>query len=331
MEIPKNIEQVISESIFIDNEIAQPIPLITIQGKIILNENSFITLSGLPKSRKTTIQQFIIASCITGQNYLGIQANLSKTDKFILIDTEQSNYDFYRQNKFLKKLIKKSKNPANFSAYLFREYDPEVTLQAIYQIVETQKPKILFIDNLTELCNDPNNIIEAKKVIQLLKKMTAKFNMGIVCLLHLGKSNNFTLGNLGSYSDRASQSVLKVTIDKETDITTLDCVMLRSDAHFDPISIQFNKDTGIYEECESVAPATAKKSKAFSMDQFSPQELKDRINILFEMQESYVYGSLVENLKKLFGVGDTKIKQVVIPYITHKKLIIINNKTYIKN
>lgn len=331
MELQKNIDQIISDSIFLDTEIAQPIPLITIQGKIILNENSFITLSGLPKSRKTTIQQFMIASCITGQNFLGIQANLSKTDKFILIDTEQSNYDFYRQNKFLKKLIKKNKNPANFSAYLFREFDPEVTLQAIYQIVETQKPKILFIDNLTELCNDPNNIVEAKKVIQLLKKMTAKFNMGIVCLLHLGKSNNFTLGNLGSYSDRASQSVLKVTIDKETDITTLDCVMLRSDAHFDPISIQFNKETGIYEECDPVAPATAKKSKAFSMDQFSPQELKDRINILFEMQESYVYGSLVENLKKLFGVGDTKIKQVVIPYITHKKLIAIKNKTYIKN
>jgi len=331
MEIPKNIDQIISDSIFLDTEIAQPIPLITIQGKIILNENSFITLSGLPKSRKTTIQQFMIASCITGQNFLGIQANLSKTDKFILIDTEQSNYDFYRQNKFLKKLIKKNKNPANFSAYLFREFDPEVTLQAIYQIVETQKPKILFIDNLTELCNDPNNIVEAKKVIQLLKKMTAKFNMGIVCLLHLGKSNNFTLGNLGSYSDRASQSVLKVTIDKETDITTLDCVMLRSDAHFNPISIQFNKETGIYEECDPVAPATAKKSKAFSMDQFSPQELKDRINILFEMQDSYVYGSLVENLKKLFGVGDTKIKQVVIPYITHKKLIAIKNKTYIKN
>jgi hypothetical protein len=331
MEKQKKLEEIIQDSIFVDTEIPQPTALITIQDKIILNENSFITLSGLPKSRKTTIQQFIIASCITGKAFYGIQANLNPDDKFILIDTEQSNYDFYRQNKFLKKLIKSNKTPANFSAYLFREYDPDVTLQAIYQIVETEKPRILFIDNLTELCNDPNNILEAKKVIQLLKKMSAKFNLGIVCLLHLGKSNNFTLGNLGSYADRAAQSVLRVTIDKETDTTTLDCTMLRSDAHFNPISIQFNKETSSYMEVEKPPEKTEKKSKSFTMDQFNDQELKSRIDILFEMQSIYTYGALVENLKKVFGVGDTKIKQVVIPYITHKKLIKIENKTYLKN
>ena len=331
MDKTKKIEQIIKDSIFLDTEIAQPTALITIQGKIILNENSFITLSGLPKSRKTTIQQFILASCITGQSYYGIKANLEKTDKFILIDTEQSNYDFYRQNKFLKKLIKKNKMPENFSAYLFREYDPEVTLQAIYQIVEIEKPRILFIDNLTELCNDPNNIIEAKKVIQLLKKMSAKFNLGIVCLLHLGKSNNFTLGNLGSYADRAAQSVLRVTIEKETDITTLECSMLRSDAHFMPISIMFDKSSGSYVEVDQPPDKEIKKSKAFSMSEFTELELRSRIDILFDMQAIYTYGALVENLKKVFGVGDTKIKQVVIPYITHKKLIKIENKTYLKN
>jgi hypothetical protein len=331
MEKEKKLEVIIKESIFVDTEIAQPTALITIQGKIILNENSFITLSGLPKSRKTTIQQFILASCITGKSFYGIQANLNPEDKFILIDTEQSNYDFYRQNKFLKKLIKNNKTPDTFSAYLFREYDPEVTLQAIYQIVETEKPRMLFIDNLTELCNDPNNIVEAKKVIQLLKKMSAKFNIGIVCLLHLGKSNNFTLGNLGSYADRAAQSVLRVTIDKETDTTTLDCTMLRSDAHFNPITIQFNKETASYMEVEKPPEKSEKKSKSFSMDQFTDLELKARIDILYEMQSIYTYGSLVENLKKVFGVGDTKIKQVVIPYITHRKLIKIENKTYLKN
>ena len=326
----KKIDQIINECIFIDTDIPQPTPLITIQDKIILNENSFITLSGLPKSRKTTFMQFIIASCITGNNYLGIQANLNKNDKFILVDTEQSNYDFYRQNKFLKKLIKKNKNPPNFLAYLFRQYDPEVTIQAIFEIIEKERPKILFIDNLTELCNDPNNIIESKKLIQNLKTITAKYNIGIVCLLHLGKGNNFTLGNLGSYADRASQSVLKVTIDKDTDITTLECSMLRSDQHFNPISIIYNKSLGIYEEIDNPNSQTTKKTKAFSMDQFTPTELKERVNILFDMQESYVYSSLVENLKKVFGVGDTKIKQIVIPYLIYKKLIKNKEKLYTK-
>ena len=321
------IEEIISQARFTDGDIKQPIPLITIQGKVILTESNFLTISGLPKSRKTSFMQFFIASGIIKKSIHGIQCTLSKDDKIVLIDTEQSIFDFAKQNKFLKKLISSNKLPSNFSAYLFREYDPEIILNSIYLICEQEQPKIIFIDNLTELAINPNDIAEAKKIIQFLKMITAKFNVGIVCLLHLAKSNNFTLGNLGSYADRAAQSVLKVTLDKESDTSTLDALMLRSDAHFNPITIQYNTESKMYEEIDYKPPDASKRAK-FSMDDFTPSDIKSRMQILWEMQTEYTYSPLVENLKKIWGVGDTKVKQIIIPYLMSKKHLKVKDKIY---
>lgn len=315
------LQKIIEQTLFVDVEMIQPEPLLTISGKTILTENNFITISGLPKSRKTTFMQFFIASALTGQNFLGVESNLKKDDEIVLIDTEQSIFDFYRQHKYLKKAIGKSKKKCKFSAHLFREYEPDIILNSILEIAEQKKPKLIFIDNLTELAMNPNDIAEAKKIIQFLKKLTAKYNCGVVCLLHLSKSNSFSLGNLGSYADRGAQSILKVAIDKETDISTLDCTMLRSDAHFEPISIAYDKAEGKYVGAEYTAPEPIKKGK-FSMANYTDAEITTRLEIVFdEMQSECVYAEFVEQLKKVFGVGNNAIKQVVIPYILSRKFV----------
>jgi len=319
MERQAKIKEVITKSIFVDSDVQQPPPIITIQDKVIATANNFITISGLPKSRKTTFMQFFIAAALNNKSYFGIKAEVTKDEKVILIDTEQSYFDFIKQNKYLKKAIGKNTLPKNFSAYLFREFEPDIILESVYTIIETERPKIVFIDNLTELAINPNDIAEAKRVIQFLKKTTAKFNCVIVCLLHLSKSSNNTLGNLGSYADRAAQSVLRVTLDKDTDTSTLDCSMLRSDAHFNPIAIKYDTDKNCYME-EAIAPKEAKSSK-FSMEQFSDKEIKTRLLIVFEMESEYNYGALIENLQKVFGIGNTRVKQVVMPFLISRKFI----------
>ena len=324
----EDINKISSESKYIDSDnMIQPQPIITIKDKVILTSGNFITISGLPKARKTTFMQYFIASCLNNQSYFGIKANLNKNDKICLIDTEQGIYDFYKQNKFLKKALGKNTLPKNFSAYLFREYNPDVILNSIYSICENEKPKVIFIDNLTELCLNINDLLEAKKVVQFLKMITAKFDIAIVCLLHLNKGNGFSVGSLGSISDRGAQSCLKVVLDKESDVSTLECSMLRSDAHFEPISIKYDCDLNTYTDSENPSTTTTKKAK-FSMSNYTEQELLARLDIVFEMQKTYTYSSLVENLKNVFGVGNNSIKQVVIPYIIFKKYITNKDKIY---
>jgi hypothetical protein len=64
------------------------------------------------------------------------------------------------------------------------------------------------------------------------------------------------------------------------------------------------------------------------MDKFTDEEIKSRLDIVFDMQPEYVYSALVENLKKVFGVGDNAIKQIVIPFILFKKYIKNKDKIY---
>ena len=307
-------------------EIAQPPPLITIKEKTILTEQNFITISGLPKSRKTTFMNLFLASAIKEQPIFDIAVKLQPEDKIVIIDTEQSKSDFYKQYKYLKNVCWPNDPNKKINSYLFREDEPATILNAISLIMEEQKPKLLFVDNLTELVLNFNDIAECKKVIQFFKTITAKYNCGVVCLIHLNKGNGLTQGNLGSFADKGSQSILKVELDRETQNSTLLADRLRSAGNFEPITIYFNDQTKQYERAESKPPPEPKVK--FSMDQFTKEDLNSRLEITFEFQKEFSYKALCEQLKKVFGRGDNAIKQVVIPYLIGKKLISHKNEIY---
>lgn len=322
-----DINEIIKAAQFNDVDLDYPDPVITIQGKTICTKGNFITINGLPKSRKTTFMQFLIYSAITGRSCFDINVNIKPTDKIVLIDTEQSIYDFAKQNKYLKRMLAVNNMPVNFSAYLFRQFDPEVILNAIYLIVTEQKPKILFIDNLTELVLNPNDIPESKKVIQLLKKLTAEFDLCIVCLLHLGKTNLNTLGNLGSLADRAAQSVLKVTADKDAGTSVLEAAMLRSAAHFEPITIYYNTDTNFYEQTETNKQSSTGRKK-FILQELTDADHKNRLGAIFAQTSELIYSEIIEEIKRIYGVGTNIAKQQILPYLTGNGYLISNKGIY---
>ena len=320
-----NVNEIINECRWIDKDYGIVQPVITIQGKTIATEGNFITLNGLPKSRKTTFLQFFIYSALTGHEIFGIKTHLNSTDKICIIDTEQTIHDFQRQTNNLKKIIGVKSLPVNFSAYLFRKYEPNVILESIVNILETEKPKIICIDNLTELVINPNDMNEAKNVIQFLKKITAQYNIVVICLLHLGKGNLQTLGNLGSMADRGAQSVLRVVYEQETGGSILEPIFLRSDSHFNPIQIMFDTDSKTFYSTE---PQTKKSSKKFILNELSEADHINRLNVVFLNSTEVSYSELVEYIKQLYGVGTNIAKQQIIPYLTGNKYLIANKGIY---
>ena len=287
----KPINEIISTSLFLDEEIIQPPPILTIDNKTIATEGNFITISGQPKSRKTTFAFFMIASGLLQKSIFNIQLNLNTDEKIILIDTEQSIFDFARQIKILKFTLKCKKLPLN----------------------------------LTELVINPNDIPESKKIIQFLKRITAQYNCCIITLLHNSKSTNNTLGNLGSYADRGAQSTLRATIDKDTDIFTLEPVFMRSDAYFKPINVFYNKESNKYEQTET---APKKESKKFNVNNFDEADHINRIGAIFRTQKEISYAELVEEIKQIYGIGTNGAKQKIIPYLTGNNFIKSNKGIY---
>ena len=191
--------------------------------------------------------------------------------------------------------------------------------------MERDRPKVLILDNLTELVINPNDIPESKKIIQFLKRITAQYNCCIITLLHNSKSTNNTLGNLGSYADRGSQSTLRATIDKETDIFTLEPIFMRSDAYFKPINVFYNKENNQYEQTET---APKKESKKFNVNNFDEADHINRIGAIFRTQKEISYAELVEEIKQIYGIGTNGAKQKIIPFLTSNNFIKSNKGIY---
>lgn len=323
------INDVLSDAFYIDIEYPQQTPIIQIQGKTVATEQNFINICGLPKSYKTTFMFKFIESALSNKEIFDIKVNVLPTDKIIVIDTEQGKTEYYRQIKNLKKSLKVNNLPLNFQSYLFRKYEPDVIIQSIYSLVEIERPKILFIDNLTELVFNPNDMVESKKVIQFLKTLTATFNLVIVCLLHLGKQNLMSLGSLGSYADRGCQSSLKVIHDKDNNCTTLESVLMRSDLYFNSISIRYDADIKDFVQLGE-QPKKENKRKFILMD-LTNEDHNNRIRIIFLKNDAIIYSELVEVIKSIYGVGTNIAKQQIIPYLIGNEFLLTNKGIYTKN
>ena len=313
---------IINETKFIDKFIEQPLPTITIGGKIVGVLNSFISICGLPKSRKTTFMNYFIASSLSGLEFMSIKVNCEPFDKIIIFDTEQSIYDFSRQIKHLKYLLKTEHLPVNLEAYLFRQYEPEIILNSIYLIMQEKKPKIIFIDNITELVLNFNDPVESKRLVQFLKKITAEFNCTIITLLHLGKGNLQSLGNLGSMTDRSSNSVLRVVYDKETQSSTLEANMLRSDSLFNPITIVWSETEKTYVQINLVDLGQKEKiSRKFEIQNISRDEHFTKLSLVFGRKDQLTYEELITEIKLIYGVGTNIAKQNIVPVLLEQYIL----------
>jgi len=314
-----DIKSIINEALFTDRDLPDEIPTITIQDKIVATKGNFITINGMPKSYKTTIMNFFIYSAISQTEIFGIKLHLEKSESIVLVDTEQGVFDFNKQFKRLKHLLKTKTAPEQMKSYLFRKNEPHEILKAIELILIEQKPKFLFIDNLTELVINPNDMIEAKTVIQFLKRITAEHDTTIVCLLHLGKTSFNTLGNLGSYADRGAQASIKLKYDIDNDIISVEPSLMRSDRLFKTINLRYNNDIHNFETLE-IEPVD-KKKKSFEIANQSFEGLKSTVSLIFENEPGLIYSDLVESLKPVFGVGNNIVKQKIIPHLMRINLI----------
>jgi hypothetical protein len=326
----EDIKQIVIETIYQDIDREEPKPIITIKNRTVATLQNFICITGLPKSYKTTFAFHFIASALTNKNIFDISVKIDPADKLILVDTETGVHEFSKQVKNLKRTIKKNNLPTNFSAHLFRKYEPETIINSIEYLIVNEKPKILFIDNLTELVINPNDMIESKKIIQFLKRMTSEHNLVIVTLLHLGKSNpNNSLGNLGSYAARGCQSELKVSYDKETNLTTLEPILMRSDLYFDPIQIYWDQDKK--EFLQNLEVTVKKSSRKFILMDLTKEDHMKRLAVIFMQYKEIIYNELVEEIKKLYGVGTNIAKQQIIPYLLGNKYIFKDKGIYTYN
>lgn len=211
----------------------------TIQDKPIGALGNFVCFQGLPKQGKSLFITSAIASAFTPFGLFDMRLKLPPDrNRICFIDTESSEYDFYRVMDRITKQSNRSEWPEQLDAYLLREDPPGDILQLITAYLDnTPNCSVLVIDGVLDLLVDFNSIEQSFYVIQFLKQITVKYQILVMCVLHLSKKEGNSLGHLGSFLDRKAQSVLKVQKNKQTGCIDMEAVMLRSTGDIQPVSV----------------------------------------------------------------------------------------------
>jgi RecA-family ATPase len=222
--------------------------IFTINDNLILSRGNFMLLTGLPKVGKSLITSIILAAGLSNTDYFKIKINRPLDKNTIaLFDTEMGSNDLYNSinnsfNIIINEMgISKTKIYYELKSFLnvfsMREDDPEPILKMIEVYLENNKKTgLIVIDGLLDCVYNYNDEKEAKLLINFLKRITKKYDIGIIAIIHTGKTTGSTIGHVGAFADRYCQSNLEVL--KENDTIVVKPKFLRSSKEFDPIAFQ---------------------------------------------------------------------------------------------
>ena len=283
-------------------------PILTIKGNPIGNAQSLVCFQGLPKAGKSLFITSSIASAFSSSDIFGMKISLPENkNKIAYFDTEGSEYDFYNIVNRLQWQIGQNKLPDNLTLYNCREDSPSEVIELInIYLRENGEIGCLIIDGVLDLVNDFNNIVECNQVMQWLKKITKNYNMLVMVVLHLGKKDKLSLGHLGSFLDRKSQSV--IIIEKENNIMTMKPQYLRSCEDFKPISVH-----NIGGNWVETSEGSKVEDSIYGLE-------KDALLRLL-LLEPTTYKLLTESLAERLGKGISTAKKIVKEWINEGTII----------
>jgi len=223
--------------------------ILTIDGRICGTMENIICFTGLPKAGKSSYLTACIASAFTAFPIFDMKINLPKKRNVITyIDTESSQYDFYKGMDRIKGFLQLKAMPKNLHAYHFRDLNQDEIKDCIeYYLNSVPECSVLIVDGLLDLLLDYNDPTESRHLINWLKKITSQKKIMVIGVVHTGKSNNQTLGTFGSMIDRYCQTVVIVEKNPKENIYELKPKFLRSDADFGSIAI--TNINGVFQKC----------------------------------------------------------------------------------
>lgn len=282
----------------------------TIQDKTIGCTQSFVTFSGLPKQGKSLFITSAIASAYNQDKVFNMKINFPKgRERLCYIDTESSDYDYYKVLERMRKQMQLPQLPENFDSFLFRE-DSHSDIIEMIEVYLKQHPEcsVLVIDGVLDLIADFNNVEQSFYLIQWLKKISKVHDLLIFLVLHLGKKEGNTLGHIGSYLDRKSQSVLKIEKNKQQKTIDLTAQFLRSADDIDTIAIRHDGQKWV--QAEHIPESTG------------PQWTKDKIELINRLlNEPKGYKQLVDQLSTLIGKGSTTAKRMIKNWVDDGSIV----------
>ena len=200
-----------------------------------------------PKTMKTFFISLLASVYLSGTNIYGGNLKGHKGNGHLLhIDTEQGLW--HCQKVFKRPLTMDSSiNTNNYHTFGLRSIDHKMRIDFIDYYLENKidKPSLIIIDGIADLCSDANAIVESNALVQKLMEWSAKYKCHIINVIHQNYgSQKLGTGHLGSFLEKKAETVIALeanTVNK--DWVTVKCGRSRGYS-FDTFSFEVN-DVGL--------------------------------------------------------------------------------------
>lgn len=263
------------------------IPLICITGIPIATLANHSLILGKKKSRKTLFITWLI------QQYF--LQNKGVPDDVIIFDTEQGKSHVWNILEKIRRLT-----GHKLPIYFMRGMAPAERRDFIKNTVKfsVKKPKIIVIDGVRDLMSNINDADETTEVIVWLETLLLEYNVHIMEILHLNKTDNNARGHIGSELLNKAQVTIELEKDEKTGVTIVKCESSR-EKDFETFSFTHGID--------DLPEITGMPVKGVVI---SEDARRDLLNAVFK-DGPLSYANLVNEMKLNFCVGKTRSEQLI--------------------
>lgn len=295
-----------------ESPIKKPDAIISIDGHIISTKGNLTTLAGLPKTGKSALIAAILSGTLISAggaqaDLLGLSIKSNESNKAVLhVDSEQSRYDHYKGISGLLGRTTGGKEPDWFYSYNFRTFEFHERQESLQLVCEETSEKhsgihIIVLDGGADFVQDTNDQKESNEVVRFFEKLATKFDCPVVIILHSNPGTTKGRGHFGSQLERKSESVISVSKNGESGISTIKGNLLRNSGSIPQLQFVYDTDKGHHVYFGTLSKAIKKEEKKSKL-----QQLVDKI---FKVdQNGYTYKELYELIMAEEGVQDRTAK-----------------------
>jgi hypothetical protein len=232
-----------------ENPPKAPEPIITINDVTIGTPGNILCIAGAEGSGKTNYLGGLLSGAMKPDDSLvdtlGTYVKANDTKKAILLyDTEQSEYQLYKNLSYIIKRATLEKPPYWFKAFglvgISRNERMNLILESMDRLYyEHGGIHMVVIDGIADLLNGVNDEESSVKLIEELFRMAAIYNTCIICVVHMAPSGMKLRGHLGSEVQRKAAGILLIEKDNNANCSVVKALKVRDGSPLDVPLIQF--------------------------------------------------------------------------------------------
>lgn len=220
-----------------------PTPVVRIAGANYGLAGMISALTGPPKSGKTTVIGFILAtafrSFLDPLESLQIESSLAYDRDVVYMDFEQHVSSTQQLHDRVLQYAGLTESPENLHILNLLEYSMDDRNQFVDLVFSKLNPHLLVIDGLADILPSVNDEEKANALIEKLALLASKHNTCVVVVIHENKGGGTVRGHLGSQVERKCAGLISVRKDREKKEHSIESRLIRIGDDFENVYFHY--------------------------------------------------------------------------------------------